>query len=480
MNSIQRRLTLTIAGLCCLLWCGGSLVAYFAMRAGLVSEFDLAHKIDIQALANMTEQSENGLKFDSTGEFMPAYTREKRPDYYQLWQPDGSTLHHSPALEGDLPQRAGTLTSPKFWNVTLPDGLNGRAVGIRFVPKEDEDAPRRPGASPLTKEVTIVAAFHRHDLDRRLHYLGTVLLLLGAGMAAITVVVVSVLVRRGLWPLSALAERATTINASSLQLRFPMDNMPAELLPIAKRLNDLLARLEASFARERRFSANVAHELRTPIAELRALAEVALKWPEDAVSTQAALKDALSIALQMESIANGLLALARCEGSLLTVHTERVVLPALLEEVSQPLAARARDKQLTVAMDVPKDICWFTDRAALRSILINLISNAVDHSQPSTSVKIRVENNEAGERLLISNINSNLAAEDIPHLFERFWQKDAARSSPNHCGLGLPLARAYAQSLGMKLDAELNRTEIIFILSDASQCNAIDMPHSLD
>jgi len=290
-------------------------------------------------------------------------------------------------------------------------------------------------------------------------------------MAAATVVAVGLVVRRGLWPLSALAERVSTIDASSLQLGFPNHNLPAELLPIAERLDDLLARLEGSFARERRFSANVAHELRTPIAELRALAEVALKWPEEGISAQGPLKDALGIALQMESIATGLLALARCEGSLLTVHPERVPVAALFEEVYRPLAAKVRDKQLAFGVEMPKETCWFTDRAAFRSILTNLLSNAVDHSQPATAVKVRVENNGAGERLLISNINRNLGVEDIPHLFERFWQKDAARSSTEHCGLGLPLARAYAESLGMKLDAQLSHAEISFILSDASPCN---------
>lgn len=471
MNSIQRRLTLTLAALCCLLWCAGSVAAYLAVRSGLLSEFDRAHTTDIDALSNMAEQSEQGLKFDSTGEYMPAFQREERPDYFQLWEPNGSTLYRSPALEGNLPLRAGTLTAPKFWNVTLPDGLPGRAVGVRFVPNEDEDTPRSPGAPPLTKEVTLVAAFHRHELDERLHHLGMVLLLVGASMAVATVLVVGLVVRGGLWPLSALAERVGTIDASSLQLRFANHNMPAELLPITEHLNDLLARLEASFARERRFSADVAHELRTPIAELRALAEVALKWPEEGGSAQGALKDALSIALQMESIATGLLALTRCEGSLLTVHPERVSIAAVIEQVYQPLAAKARDKQLAVSVDVPKDASWFTDPAAFRSILTNLLSNAVDHSPPATSVKLRAENNGTAERLLISNINRNLAVKDIPHLFERFWQKDGARSSPGHAGLGLALARAYAESLGMTLEAELKHPEIIFTLSDASSGN---------
>ncbi len=465
MNSIQGRLTFTIGALCCALWCVGSVAVYLAVWAGLVSQFDLALKTDIQALANMTEQSEAGLKFDSSGEFMPKFQREDHPDYFQLWETDGSTLYRSSSLNGDrdLPQRMGTLAAPRFWNVILPDGQNGRAAGIRFVPKEDEDTPRINGTLPLDKEVTLVAAFHRAELDQRLSYLAFVLLSVGAVLAAAAAVVVRAVVRHGLLPLSALADRAQRIDASSLQLRFPFDKMPAELLPIVLRLNNLLSRIENSFTRERRFSADVAHELRTPIAELRTLAEVALKWPEEI--NEATLKEALAIALQMESIATGLLALARCENGLVSLHPEKIGLDALVREVYQPLEARARAKQIAVSLEVPKDACWFTDRTILRSIFTNLVSNALDHTPSGGAIKARIEKNQTGERFVILNSSNGLAPEDMPHMFERFWQKDAARSSSDHCGLGLSLARAYAQSLDMKLDATLNHAEVVFTLS---------------
>src|SRR5262249_61696607 len=119
-----------------------------------------------------------------------------------------------------------------------------------------------------------------------------------------------------------------------------------------------------SFARERRFSADVAHELRTLIAELRALAEISLKWPEDQQSIQNALQDALAIALQMESIATGLMALTRCEGNLLSVREERVGVPALIRDVLAPLKTRVHKKQLEVALDLPDaEACWSTDAA---------------------------------------------------------------------------------------------------------------------
>jgi len=471
MSSIQQRLTIALAALCCVLWFGGGVAAYMTMRHGLIREFDYAHLADINSLSNMTEQNRAGLKFDSTGEYMPAFRREERPDYFQLWETDGTVLYRSPALEGDLPQRAGTLAVPKFWGVTLPDGEKGRAVGVRFIPNEDDEMLRPPGEPPLTKEVILVAAFHRQELDQRLHYVGMVLLLGGLGMAAAAIVAVSFIVRRGLRPLSAVADRAAMIDASSLQLRFPTENLPAELLPIATRLNDLLARLEGSFARERRFSADVAHELRTPIAELRALAEVALKWPEDRQATQHALQDALAIALQMETVATGLMALARCEGDLLTVRPERVAIPAFIQEVLTPLTAKAGGKQLDITLDLPKEACWYTDAAALRCIVANLLTNAIDYSPAASPIRVRLCENGAGEELSIINQNVYLAPEDLPHLFERFWRKDPARSSQLQSGLGLALAKAYAQSLGMKLQAELNHAEIVFTLSGATVCN---------
>lgn len=473
MNSIRRRLTVTLAALCCLLWCAGSFAAYLGVGAVLVGEFDAALKANAQALTNMAEESENQFKFDSTGELMPEFDREERPDYFQVWLPNGSTLQRSPALgveDGNLPSRTGTLETPQFFNLTLPDGLHGRAIGIRFNPKLDEDAPGTPGMPRPRGPLMLVAAVHRGELDQQLHHLGTLLLLAGATMAAATVLVVTIVVRRGLQPLETLAERAGKIDASSLQLRFPVDHAPAELLPIGQGLNDLLGRLEASFARERRFSADVAHELRTPIAELRALTEVALKWPDDDAATQSALKDALNIALQMESIATKLLALVRCEGNLSTPHPVRVSIAALFAEIFQPLASKAHASRLKITCDLPHDTYWLADPHILRSIITNLVSNAVEHSPAGGSIHVRAEANDAEERLLISNTTDNLTAEDLPHLFGRFWRKDASRTDHIHCGLGLELAYSYAEALGFKLCAELTqKNEITFTLSGGVQ-----------
>jgi len=262
-------------------------------------------------------------------------------------------------------------------------------------------------------------------------------------------------VRSGLAPVNLIAEQAAAIEAHSLGKRFPADAMPAELHPICKRLNDLLARLEASFDRERRFNANVAHELRTPIAELRTLAEVNLQWPEDAAATRQAFQEALQIALQMETLVTSLLAIVRCESGKQPLNREPVALAGLIETIWQPLAVRAAAKQFAVRVDLDRACQLHTDRAMLQSIVTNLLANAVAHTPPRGTVHIRLQQTVGEFTFTVANTTDNLTAQDIPHLFERFWRKDPARSDSQHSGLGLAVAQTFAQALGLRLGAQL-------------------------
>jgi two-component system sensor histidine kinase QseC len=381
MSSIQRRLTLSLGLVLTLSWGAAAVILYLVQRDGLVAEFDHALTAAAQALEPLTEQSRGRIKFDPVDELRPEFGSAQNPDYFQFWLADGSTLGRSPSLRGrDLIKPDSKLNEPRFWNLMLPDGLSGRAMVIRFVPQEDEDSPKGMLMPSPRNQVTLVVARHRAELDHRLNLLGAALLFGGAGIAATTVLVAFIAVRHGLRSLSRLAERAATIDGSSLQLRFPTEGMPSELLPIAGRLNDLLARIENSFARERRFSADIAHELHTPVAELRAVTEVALKWPDDPNANMQALKESLQIANEMEAIVRVLLALARCENGTQLVARESIPFGELVRELWSPLAKRAIDRRLVVRFDVPQSVEVYSDRTLLSGILVNLLKNAVDYT----------------------------------------------------------------------------------------------------
>jgi signal transduction histidine kinase len=445
MTTIRQQLTRKLLLGFTLPLVAGGLVVFLLTRAALVQQFDTTLRAQAIAIASAARQNSEGMEFEIPDSLMR--DSEKHASFFQIWRPDGTTLRRSGPLRApDLPLHYGSLDRPKFWNLTLPSGVAGRAVGIKFTPKTFTEVLQ----STPTDAIVVVAS-DSDELDDALADLAFALLGCGAALLAVIIVIVPRLLRRELAPLNELAERAAGVNAESLATRFPTTGLPGELAPISSRLNDLFARLEQSFQRERQFSADLAHELRTPIAELRSLAEVALKWPDAREATTD--RETLAIALQMEGIVTHLLALLRCERGQLPVVTERVALGTLLGSVWQPFAERAATKELMVAVNAPASIEVQTDPVLLRSILTNLMDNAVEYTPRGGTISAEGAVTDGRFLLRVTNTTDNLTAEDVTHFFERFWRKESARSDSKHAGLGLSLTKSFCECLGLQLDA---------------------------
>ncbi len=445
MRSIRQQLTRKLLlGFVVLLSCGG-LGVYFSTRAALLKEFNATLRAKANAITSGAEKRGTHIELEFNDQFMREFGRRIATDFYQMWH-DGETLKRSESLAAlDLPCRFGTLDKPKFWNLVLPNGARGRAIGFEFAVRDRQ--------SSAQSEMILVVASDRRELDRTLGALALVLAGCGTLLLAATTLLVPRLLRRELVPVNELAEQAACINADSLAIRFSTDSMPDELRPISGRLNDLLTRLEQSFERERRFSADLAHELRTPIAELRSLAELALKWPKAREADTD--REMLAIALQMEGIVNRLLALLRSEHGQLPVKREPVHLAPLVKGVCRTFAERASKKQLKLTLDVPEEAKIETDPVLVRSIVANLIDNAVEYTPIGGMIQVAGEMDAGRIKLRVSNTVENLTPEDMRKLFDRFWRKDLARSGSEHAGLGLPLARAFAHLVGGELTAAL-------------------------
>jgi two-component system sensor histidine kinase QseC len=289
--------------------------------------------------------------------------------------------------------------------------------------------------------------------------IGSIAMLTCAALLAVAVI------RRTLQPLAQLADGVSSIDATALGSRFPTDGLPTELRPISERLNELLARLESAFERERAFSANAAHELRTPVAELRTLAEVALKWPESNAETLQAFGDARAIAEQMEGIVTGLATIARCESGAEPVHRESVALAPLLQKAWRPFATQAASKGQTLRLDVPESAVVDSDPALLEIIFANLFSNAVEHAPAGGEISVSTATIDGTMILQVANAATDLTAADVAHVFDRFWRKSAARTSQNRTGLGLSICHALAGLLRASLRAELEDGTFVISLA---------------
>ena len=238
-------------------------------------------------------------------------------------------------------------------------------------------------------------------------------------------------------PLNRMANDLASIDASTLAARFPSRSAPEEMQPVVTRLNDLFARLEEAFQRERRLTADIAHELRTPIAELRMLAEIGLQTPPAANGPVAPHdhQEVLDIAMQMERQVTALLALARCDANAVRIAIADVDVPALIERTWHPHRHLANQRQVAIQIELDDRIAVRSDPHLLAAVLDNLFSNAAAYTTPGGTIQCTVRRRADLVTLRLANPSDQLEPPDLDHLFEPFWRKDSARSDSAHAGL---------------------------------------------
>ena len=309
----------------------------------------------------------------------------------------------------------------------------------------------------------MTVARSREDLDALLRslYLSLagidILLLLGIGL------LVHFSIRRGLQPIEAINSQISALGPDALDGRVRLPFPPEELQTVLQALNGLLERLQRGFERERRFSSDVAHELRTPVAELRAACEVGGRWPEDTDSIRRFFDDIHEVAVRMERMVTNLLALARCDNGTATVSRETVHLEPLIRECWKRVSGGGETQPSRLNLRVDPAMTVSTDREKLGMIIQNLIDNAVSYSAPGSVIRCAIDEAGSGRDLVIENQAVDLAREDLEHFFERFWRKDPARSHSSHAGLGLSIVRALSALLGIGLHVSLTEGSVFVV-----------------
>ena len=467
MKSIRAQLTLRLLIGGALLLGAAGIALHWQVRVALTGEFDATLRATAQSLASLTEQKQGHASFEFAGENMPQFERANGPDIFLIRTSDGREIERSASLgTASLPLRAGSPEAPELFDTRMPDGRTFHCAGLRFTPQEEEDDERKK-RPPSQLQALLVIGRDRAPLDHTLAELRSRLLIVGT----IALVVLAALVRwgvsNGLAPLARLGENVATVDAASLSTRFATELLPAELRPIATRLNELLSRLESAFARERRFTATAAHELRTPLAELRALAEVSLGTPATEAEQIEAWRDTLATTRRMESLALRLLDLSRAEDPTHALRFQSIQLVEALATAWQAWAGRAGERGIALVVHIPPALTVITDPTILGVILGNLCANAAEHGLAGKPLEVRASATTDFITLHFQNDSGDLSAKDLPHLFERFWRKDTARTDARHHGLGLALAVEFAILLGGSLSVRLlgdNKLEFALVL----------------
>jgi two-component system sensor histidine kinase QseC len=252
-----------------------------------------------------------------------------------------------------------------------------------------------------------------------------------------------------------MATEISGLDVQDLSARVKAGQSVKELRPVGERLNELLGRLEAAFERERAFSADVAHELRTPLAGLRSTIDVILSKSREPAEYIEALKDSQQITVSMHAMVENLLTLARLEAGQVQIQKESVNLHELMRSTWQPFEEQAASRCLQVEWTPIPEVYVSTDSSLLRLAVRNAFENAVLYANEGGEIKIAVEPADDTVSIHVTNTGSSLPQEQAAHAFARFWRGDAARSAAGvHCGLGLSLVDRIVSALDGSAEVE--------------------------
>ncbi len=336
-----------------------------------------------------------------------------------------------------------------------------------------------PGQPPVTVAVAL-------DIEHHLVFLSafrqSLALAIGGGIA-LTALLGWAAARRGLAPMRAMARVTQHISASRLGERLPLAEVPAELVALASALNDMLARLEASFKRLSDFSSDLAHELRTPISNLRTQTEVAVSKARSADEYREVLYSNLEEYERLARMITDMLFLAQSDHGLMVPHRERVDLGAEAQALFAFYDAYADECGVGLALDGAGSVDG--DRLMIRRALGNLLSNAIRHTARGGTVRVRVADRPSGETMLsVENPGEAIPVEHLERVFERFHRVDPSRrKTSDGVGLGLAITKSIVQAHRATIAATCadgtTRFEIVFAPQAANGAEPQDaMPAS--
>jgi heavy metal sensor kinase len=355
--------------------------------------------------------------------------------YFQLLDQDGNWLYRSkrmidvglrPAVPADLPPQ-GTIVefhqgTRYVMALAYPISANGHAYSVQT-------------GIALNKSMVLLSGF------------GTELLLLTPAVLVLAAIGGHFMSRKALAPVAAIATEARRINDRNLDVRLPIAETQDEISHLSETLNQMLARVELGVRSIRDFTANAAHELRTPLALIRAEVEIALSKPRAGDEYREACEQVQMETVRMTGLIDSLLLLARADAGMEVLRLESVDATKLTFEVGEKWKTAMRVALLDFSVETSLAPMFVRgDQNSLQRLLTILLDNAVRYTHPGGSVNLCVSRDGSRVLFRVEDSGIGIAAEHQPRIFDRFYRVDRTRgSSSRGSGLGLALAKWIAE-----------------------------------
>jgi heavy metal sensor kinase len=244
-----------------------------------------------------------------------------------------------------------------------------------------------------------------------------------------------------------MAEQSRRITGDSLHTRLTIGDAAEELVTLAASFNELLSRLDQSFESMRRFVQDASHELRTPLAVIQGEADVALSRDRSAAEYKESLATIQEESRRLARLVDDLLNLASADAGHVQLRVEELYLNDLLAECCRSVRPLAAARNIELACLSGHDVAVRGDEELLRRMILNLLDNAIRYTPPGGRVSAGLETQGSEVRIQVADTGMGIAPEASPHVFERFYRADKARSrQEGGFGLGLSIVKWIAES----------------------------------
>lgn len=425
----------SLGGLLLLVLGTGSL--YLVLRAELERSTELFLADKLHVLRTMLSERPDDFEALHEEIVLESAARRYQQFYIRLLDEHGSPILTTPGMAGqlDLAEVVRRTRSRPGFTVSMP-GSDGKAFRVTSASAEVGSPPAHSDTILIAIDVSLeeqLLARYRFWFWAVLVATSVLLPLMGYWIA-----------RHAIRPVEEIAAMARRITSTNLRERIGAEGYPSELASLAGTFNEMLDRLEDSFERISRFSADIAHDLRTPVNNIRGEAEVALARARTIDEYREVLESSLEEAVRLSDLIGDLLFLARAEKPLTELRRERVDVGELLAVVREYYDASAASAGIAlVAQENPEPVMAELDRSLMLRAVSNLVSNAIAHTPKGGQVKLMASCAGRELRIEVSDTGTGIPAEALPRVFDRFFRVDPSRSKTSGgTGLGLAIVQS--------------------------------------
>ncbi len=437
--SLAARLTAWNAGSAFLLILAATGLLYWALVRNVDLEDDqtLGDKVRVLRVALLKDPDDTAA---IRQEIEGGWEARQMHVYVRITDNQGKVWFQTPGMDQVLPPtafRAPTAEPSEGSDVRSPLGRSFRVLAVQV----GDSMGRSPAVIQVgmdrSQEVEILAEYRKN-----------LWAVLGVALLACTAISYQI-ARRGMQPLHRVTATARRIQPTNLGERIDRNGLPAELLALANTFNGMLDRLEESFTQLARFSADIAHELRTPVNNLRGGIEVALARSRTPEQYREVLGSNLEECLRLTRIIDSLLFLARAENPSKQTAKETFDVGVELTTVCEFFEAVASEKRIELTVEVRGKVRANLNRALFQRAVCNLVANALTHTPPGGAVCLRALANPGATIVEVVDSGCGIPAAHLPHVFDRFFRVDQVRSSSGgNLGLGLAIVKSIVELHG--------------------------------